>query len=137
MVHVLLIAVVAVQWSWAFAAGRAGSLVLAVAVTLASVLFLSTERRRPPARLRWDGAHWSMHSIHRGRRIERTGEVTVVADLGSWILVVFRPEVALEGGRSSTPLVLSRRVARAEWHALRCALYSPRPAPVLRPQGPA
>lgn len=70
----------------------------------------------PARRLAWDGAAWQLQPGG------LTGQVTLMVDLGDWMLVRFSP-----GGRW---LPLSRREADADWQALRVALHA---APPLRP----
>ena len=84
--------------------------------------------RVPAVGLRWDGQFW-----HLGAPVAAPGEATpgdlhVVIDLGPWMLLRFR---AAESVRRSPAvwLPVQRRGLEAQWHALRCAVYSPRPAP--------
>jgi hypothetical protein len=52
----------------------------------------------------------------------------VALDVGAWMLLKFRADEAPPAaGRRWIPV--HRRSAGVHWHALRCAVYSPRPAP--------
>ena len=69
----------------------------------------------PAQSLRWDGRAWQLDAA--------AGELSVAIDLGPWMLLCFMPEGR---GRCSW-LPIQRRGLEAHWHALRCAVYSPRP----------
>jgi hypothetical protein len=76
--------------------------------------------RVPVQSLRWDGRAWQLDSV--------AGELSVAIDLGPWMLLVFTP--ASRPGRSLARvswLPFQRRGLELQWHALRCAVYSPRP----------
>lgn len=82
----------------------------------------------PAVGLRWDGQFWHL-DVPAATPSEATpGDLRVVIDLGPWMLLRFR---AAEPGRRSPAvwLPVQRRGLEAQWHALRCAVYSPRPAP--------
>jgi hypothetical protein len=89
--------------------------VLAVPALAASLM------RMPPVTLRWDGQQWWVEA--------NAGEIDVALDLGGWMLLRFRPVSAARRERSPKWLPVQRRGLEAQWHALRCAVYSPRPAP--------
>ena len=72
--------------------------------------------RVPAQSLRWDGQVWQLDDV--------SGELTAAIDLGPWMLLKFAPEMP---GRTSW-LPVQRRGLETQWHALRCAVYSPRPA---------
>ena len=71
--------------------------------------------RVPAQDLRWDGQAWQLDAA--------PGELSVAIDLGAWMLLRFRPE----GQRRNRWLPVQRLGLEAQWHALRCAVYSPRP----------
>ncbi len=71
--------------------------------------------RVPAQSLRWDGQVWQLDAA--------PGELRVAIDLGPWMLLRFSPE----GQRRSHWLPVQRLGLEAQWHALRCAVYSPRP----------
>ena len=90
-----------------------------VAATVVAVLAMAALVRsllRTPARsLRWDGQAWHLDAV--------PGDVAVVIDLGPWMLLRF----ASTDFARVTWLPVQRRGIDAQWHALRCAVYSPRP----------
>jgi hypothetical protein len=55
------------------------------------------------------------------------GELQVAIDLGAWMLLHFVPDVG-HRACSVSWLPVQRRGLESQWHALRCAVYSPRPA---------
>lgn len=74
--------------------------------------------------LRWDGETWSL-AFDADPSVQRLGNVTVSLDLETALLLNFS-----SAGRQRTSdvwLPLTRSGQPAQWHALRCALYSPRP----------
>jgi hypothetical protein len=82
-------------------------------------------RGLPGVHLHWDGRQW--HGAETGREL-RAGAVVVALDIGAWMLLKFRPDEApASAGRRWVPV--HRGSAGMHWHALRCAVYSPRPAP--------
>ena len=85
----------------------------------------ATLARTPPVDLRWDGLVWHLGPSAGG---PVPGDVIVAVDLGAWMLLRFVP--AMPGARPRvTWLPVQRRGIEAQWHALRCSVYSPRPAP--------
>jgi hypothetical protein len=87
--------------------------------------------------LRWDGEVWRLADGASGSAEESPGSVAVALDGGHWMLLRFRAAPA-GSGRRVRWLALSRRDVGGQWHALRCAVYSPRPRPVGRSaQAPA
>ncbi len=103
---------------------------LAVPVLAASLM------RVPVVTLRWDGQQWWLARLARSSRAAAAaqidaiaGEIDVSLDFGGWMLLRFRPISAARRERASRWLPVQRRGLEAYWHALRCAVYSPRPAP--------
>jgi hypothetical protein len=82
-----------------------------------------------PLILRWDGQGWTLEPAASAGNEPWPGEVTVCIDLGTWLLLRFRHRST---GRwpKVTWLPAQRRGQPAQWHALRCALYSTRPTSV-------
>lgn len=72
--------------------------------------------RVPAQSLRWDGAVWQLDGV--------PGQLKVAFDLGPWMLLTFAPGMP---GRTRW-LPVQRAGLETQWHALRCAVYSPRPA---------
>jgi hypothetical protein len=80
-------------------------------------LVLTVSLWRVSARsLRWDGQVWWLDAV--------PGGMKVVIDLGPWMLLSFTPAAP---GRLMSWLPVQRRGLEPQWHALRCAVYSPRP----------
>jgi hypothetical protein len=99
--------------------------------TLASLASLVGLWRMRALTLRWDRQCWL---VTRDGAAEQAGELSVAIDLGGWILLRFVPAGAGPGPawrRRALWIALQRRGREAHWHALRCAVYSARPA--LRP----
>ena len=96
--------------------------------------------RVPAVTLRWDGQQWWLARTARSSRAATAaqidaaaGEIDVALDFGGWMLLRFRPISAVRRERSPRWLPVQRRGLEAHWHALRCAVYSPRPAPAREP----
>jgi hypothetical protein len=117
-----LAAGVAAAWSCdGFDATRALCLVAALgAGCLAVLCALAMLARIPERTLDWDARQWRL--VTAGS--EEAGEIAVAMDVGSGLLLRFRP---LAAPRRARWIALSRRGLEAQWHGLRCALYSPRP----------
>ncbi|MEO7337237.1 MAG: hypothetical protein ABIV63_11705 [Caldimonas sp.] len=79
--------------------------------------------RVPPLCLSWDGRAWHLGPIDAE---PQPGKLRVALDLGAWMLLRFE---SITPRRRTTWLPLQRRGLEADWHALRCAVYSPQPAP--------
>ena len=95
-------------------------LAAAVVAVGAMIALLYSLWRMPPRHLRWDAQVWWLTE----RAGEVAGELTVVIDLGPWMLLRFAPG----GSAQAVWLPARRRGLETQWHALRCAVYSPRPA---------
>lgn len=80
-----------------------------------------------PAQLRWDGRLWHLAQDAPAAPSAHSGSLAPVFDGGGWLLLRLRHVGG--AGLRSTWLALSRADMPADWHALRCAVYSPRPAP--------
>ena len=83
--------------------------------------------RLPACRLSWDGQCWALLDMAAGGTEPIAGDISVAIDLGPWMLLRFRPASA----SPSLPwcawwLPVQRRGIEPQWHALRCAVYSPR-----------
>ena len=89
-------------------------------VSCAATLSLT---RRPATQLRWDGRVWH---LDRERAESVSGDVCVALDLGPWMLLRFN-ELRSPGMEPRVVwLPVQRRGLELQWHALRCAVYSPR-----------
>jgi hypothetical protein len=80
-------------------------------------------------RLTWDGSSWSTPPLDAAQGESVQGEVQVLIDVGVWMLLRIAPATG-SGMRRSTWLPVQRAGSAGWWHALRCAVYSPRLAPV-------
>ena len=92
--------------------------------------------RVPAVALRWDGQQWWLARLARSPRAAAAaqidagaGEIDVALDFGGWMLLRFCPVSGARRKPSPQWLPVQRRGLEAHWHALRCAVYSPRPAP--------
>ena len=82
--------------------------------------------------LRWDGALWHLADaapeVAPGPGRAQPGTMAIALDGGTWMLLRFRAADA--AGRPRVRwLAPSRGDLGGAWHALRCAVYSPRPDP--------
>ena len=122
-------AAVIVAWLLMRAPSASMGLVVAAAGVGASIVWLTTSLSRLPAvSLRWDGQLWHLGGSSSASDDSVPGDLRVVIDLGLWMLLRFTP--ATPG--SAPPLTwlpVQRRGIETQWHALRCAVYSPRPVP--------
>ena len=105
--------------AWARAGVAAGA--LAVIALAASLL------RSVALVLRWDGTRWTVGSPVASAIAPVSGELLVALDLGSFLLLRFLAE-GRSGPRAVRWIPVERRGLEREWHAFRCAVYSPRPA---------
>jgi hypothetical protein len=119
---VALAAVAAVSaWAWSTAAARAGesvTWVFAVAAGLAGATIAAalTLARTPAGLLACRDGGWSYAS---DAGPEVAGTLTVALDWGAFLLL------RIDRGRDRVWLPVQRRGLERDWHALRCALYSP------------
>ena len=104
--------------------------VLMLAVALLPLAYSLVRTRT--LQLGWDGQGWTVQaapiasSASSASGVAPTaGDITVAVDLGLWMLLRFHPHAA---SRGSLPqwLPVQRRGIEAQWHGLRCAIYSPR-----------
>ena len=86
---------------------------------------VSAARVRPVS-LRWDGQLWHLGAPDSAGHEPASGELQVALDLGPWMLLRFRPGASTWRTRATWRPV-QRRGLEPQWHALRCAVYSPRP----------
>ena len=113
-------------------AGLAKGVAMLAVAALLWVLGLSL-MRLPARRLSWDGQCWTLLDLTAGGTESVAGDVSVALDLGPWMLLRFRPVAGSAWWQSmqsmhSTWLPVQRHGIGPQWHALRCAVYSPRAA---------
>ena len=95
---------------------------IGAAILLANGLALA---KMPAANLRWDGRAWHL-GAPAGDPV--TGDLDVAIDLGPWMLLRFSPTTPAHRSRVVW-LPVQRSALASQWHALRCAVYSPPQAP--------
>jgi len=95
----------------------------AMAAALAAAAWCWPSTRRPPVRLRWDGSRWYLGDASRAADELVAGDLRATIDLDVFMLIRFAPERG-----APTWLPAQRHGHEADWHAFRCAVYSPRPA---------
>ena len=88
---------------------------------------LAVQPRTAPLSLRWDAQRWHVGPAASAGQEPWVGELQVTIDLGAWMLLRFVPDAGIQGC-SVRWVPVQRRGLEAQWHALRCAVYSPRPA---------
>ena len=117
--------------------GAAKGAAMALIAALLWALGLSL-MRLPARRLNWDGQRWALLDTAAGGTEPIAGEISVAIDLGPWMLLRFRPSASSAWWPSmqSTWLPVQRRGIEPQWHALRCAVYSPRTADAVETPGP-
>lgn len=101
-------------------------LILAAALSASCIAALgaSLVHRLRATHLRWDGLAWHLGPISDAAT---PGELQVAIDLGPWMLLRFSASLPDSCARARTLwLPVQRRGLEGEWHALRCAVYSPR-----------
>ena len=102
------------------------SCVLAFAALTLWVLVV--QPRMAPLSLRWDARRWHLGPADTAGDEPWTGGLQVAIDLGPWMLLRFKHDPGTAAnGPAVTWLPVQRRGLEAQWHALRCAVYSPRP----------
>ena len=104
-----------------------GASALAITGIALALWFGVAASRCAPLSLRWDRQRWHLGPADTMGHEPWTGELNVVIDLGLWMLLRFRPD-AQSGHDAVRWLPVQRRGFESQWHTLRCAVYSPRPA---------
>ena len=109
------------QWPPAALAAAAAAcvVVLVLAVSLAGV---------EPGTLQLESGRWTFAPAHGAAAEPEAGHVEVALDLGSFMLLSFRPVSGPSSSGAHRWLPAQRRGHEQDWHVLRCAVYSPRPA---------
>ena len=101
---------------------------MAASVALVLLVLGTAAARVRPVSLRWDGQQWHLGPPESAGHEPVNGKVHVAIDLGPWMLLRFEPAESTRRSRS-TWLPAQQRGLESRWHALRCAVYSPRPQP--------
>jgi hypothetical protein len=112
-------------WLWmheAFAQPLAwGVFVLMMVLT---GLLARTLLHNPALGLRWDGQAWHVGQWPAASDSWTPGSMQVMLDLGFWMLLRFTPS-AWAPDAAPQWLPVQRLGLEAQWHGLRCSLYSP------------
>ena len=127
-VLVLCATAVAVLVAWGAASTRAHDARLqwlAFSAAIAAAGLGLSLWRTVPVSLAFDGSTWSLCNAGNHRAETITGEPRVCVDLDAWLLIHFVTKTARA---RSVWLGLQRGAVGEPWHALRCALYLPRPS---------
>jgi len=124
----VLVAVVVGAWLVTQPARWQTSPLLSAGVVMGLMVWLlAAQPRTTPISLRWDTQHWHLGPASSVGHEPWVGELHVRIDLGAWMLLRFVPDPGVLGC-SVNWLPVQRRGLEPHWHALRCAVYSPRPA---------
>ena len=129
-VWVLALLAAAAIGAWLSASSRpvgGAALGAAAAAGLGLVALAASLVRLPHVLLRWDGQRWHLGMLGATPDDSVSGDLRVAVDLGPWMLLRFRP-APFERHPPLIWLPVQRRGVEAQWHALRCAVYSPRPS---------
>ena len=113
--------------------GAAGVLAIGAAAIVSTVWLTAGLLRVPAFQLRWDGLSWYFNqgdptATDAIAGDPNAGELSIAVDLGAWLLLRFTPSTP-PGKVRVRWLPLQRQGLEQQWHGLRCAVYSPRPAP--------
>jgi hypothetical protein len=130
-VGVLAISALATLAAWAMSGSgsRPALQQLGAALAALAVICLAMALSRVEAgRLRRDGGRWRFMPARADASAPEEGEIVVALDLGSFMLLSFAPRGARDR-RARRWLPVQRRGLEHDWHALRCAVYSPPAAP--------
>ena len=125
----VLVAMLAVAWvaasgsparSWPWPVSVAG-------LALLGAWLVAVQPRLRPVTLAWDGQGWQLAAATgQAHTAAVAGDLSVAIDLGAWMLLRFDP-AGPSAGRRPRWIPAQRAGHAGQWHALRCAVYSPRP----------
>ena len=112
-------------WAWLMSERWGAAVwVLAGACSVATAWVAAWLASRGPVTLHWDRQCWHCTSVvARGVQEAVPGTLDVTLDLGGWMMLRF----ADQSGRKRRWIAVQRNGLEGQWHALRCAVYSPRP----------
>ena len=124
------LAAFALAGSWLLGESRMSTWVCTVLLmALAAVVCAASLLARcPPLSLRWDTQRWNLGPAATVGEEPSAGQLAVALDLGTWMLLRFRPEPAASRF-SMVWIPVQREPVHHDWHAFRCAVYSSRPDP--------
>jgi hypothetical protein len=118
--------VILIAWFLAFVEPHSLWTTAGFALVLAGLSWnLSSFIRMRPVSLRWDGQCWHWGPAASGGHEPWVGHMEVCVDLGCWMLLRLMPESNARRMKKHW-LAVQQRGLEAHWHALRCAVYSPR-----------
>ena len=123
----------AAQLAWASTLpGPARPVMLALGgcVGVAMLLVGASLARVDATRLRWDEQGWHAGAAGAAEGEWVAGRLVAVLDLGPWMLLRFTPTAPTR--RRALWLPAQRSDLKGQWHALRCAVHSPRVAAAVR-----
>jgi hypothetical protein len=112
----------------AWIVGREQALWIHLAAALAGVPLVWVGwrlARIEPVDLRWDGRTWHLAAAGDLSDAALQGELHATIDLGPWMLLRFVAPAPHRAGVVWLPV--QRLGIATQWHALRCAVYAPRP----------
>lgn len=129
----LAAALTLVMWIAALRSGPGLVWLAAGAMAIALIVGSGARLARiAPLSLQWDGVGWHIAPLSPPGWQAMSGELSIALDLGAWMLLRFHHD-GLGRWSGSTWLPVQRHGLEAQWHALRCAVYSPRPEPGFSP----
>ena len=131
-VRLLSLATAILAATWVVSAGSPAQAIVWPATLGGLALLLGwlllVQPRDRPLSLRWDGQCWHLGAADAAGREPHAGEISVAVDLGNWMLLRFATDRAATPTRRHVIWVPAQRAGHEpQWHALRCAVYSPRP----------
>jgi hypothetical protein len=132
-IAVVALAALAVLAMWTAAALQArpvagaglmpGAVIVLILAIATAVIALSLAGGVAPGVLSYREGHWA-YAPARMDDLPRSGDLAVAIDLGPFMLLTLAGSRA-DGRPSRRWLPVQRRGLEREWHALRCAVYSP------------
>ena len=113
-------------WWWARPADAAITVLIAAGLMMVAALLAALSVARiESGRLRLEGGVWTFLPAGPHVADAIVGDLEVAIDLGSFMLLRFVAAGTPRGGRARW-LPAERAGLEHDWHALRCAVYSPR-----------
>ena len=125
-----LTSAVLVAWLVTAPQGELSAVRAGIAGAVLAIVMLAASLLRPVrGRLRFTGAQWTLapHGQKVGPGETIAGRLEVHLDFGSFMLLRFVPHLRGPGCTRSCWIPVGKSSAMGDWHALRCAAYSPPP----------